>query len=293
MAMAELLGRAATLPIRRFAQPGAYLAIEPRDTALEAPCVLLPSAEVPERAEIGQSVRVFLYLDSEDRPVATTRRPRLELGEVAFLEVTDVTRIGVFVNWGLPKELLVPFSEQTRELRVGERHPIGLYLDESERLAGTMRVSELLEPARGQFEQDQWLEGEVWRREPQIGVFVIVERAYVGLVPASEPHALVRGQAARFRVTNVLPDGKIELSPRARAHEELQTDAQKILDRLARGSGERIGDHSSPAEIFDLFGLSKKAFKRALGRLLKERRVRLDAAGFVVPVQSCEASTER
>jgi predicted RNA-binding protein (virulence factor B family) len=279
----SLLGRICTLPIRRLRPPGAYLAMDDRDLRAEADGILLPRAEVPEGVQAGSEIEVFVYLDSEDRPVATTRFPRLSLEQVAFLDVTDVTKIGAFVDWGLPKELLVPFAEQTCDVRVGDRHPIGLYIDKSGRLAGTMRVAERLGPPKGKFESDAWVQGEAWRNEPTIGLFVIVERTCVGLVPASEPQRLARGQSARFRVANVLRDGKIELSLRGHGHEEFETDAKRILEMLARPGTPRVGDLSSPEEIRRVFGLSKKAFKRAVGRLLRTRSVQIDDQGFVVP----------
>jgi uncharacterized protein len=279
----SFLGRISTLVVRRLRPPGAYLGIDADDPSEEAEGILLPRAEVPEGTTAGDEVDVFVYLDSEDRPVATTRFPRLFLGEVAFLDVTDVTSIGAFVDWGLPKELLVPFAEQTREVRIGDRHPIGLYVDKSKRLAGTMRVSEMLAPPEETFERDVWVNGEAWRNEPALGLFVIVERRCVGLVPASEPHGLVRGQAAEFRVANVLPDGKIELSLRSHGHEESGADALHVLEKLERAGGPRWGDRSSPQEIRQVFGLSKKAFKRAVGHLLKTERVQIDDRGFVVP----------
>ena len=281
-----LLGQICTLAIRRIRPPGAYLATDPAESGEEAEGILLPRAEVPEGAEAGAEIDVFVYLDSEDRPIATTHFPRLLLGEVTFLDVTDVTNIGAFVDWGLPKELLVPFAEQTRDVHVGERHPIGLYLDESGRLAGTMRVGEMLgPPVKGRFERDAWVDGEAWRNEPALGLFVIVERTCVGLVPASEPHRLVRGQSAEFRVANVLPDGKVELSLRGHGHEEFEADAQRILETLARAGAPRWGDRSPPEEIRRVFGLSKKAFKRAVGHLLKVQAVRIDDRGFIVPMQ--------
>ena len=136
---------------------------------------------------------------------------------------------------------------------------------------------------RPSFGPTQWVEGEAWRQDPHIGLFVIVERAFVGVVPASEPHALIRGEAARFRVTTVLPDGKIQLSLRRHAYEELADDAQKILDVISRAEATRVGDRSTPEEVRALFGLSKKAFKRAVGRLLKLHSVMLDEDGFIVP----------
>jgi predicted RNA-binding protein (virulence factor B family) len=273
----DLLGRQVTLTIRRFGSPGALLAVNARQE------VLLLGSEVPTGAKVGDEVEVFVYLDSEARPIATTRAPKLELGEVTFLEVTALARFGAFVDWGMPKELLVPFAEQTTDLRQGERYAIGLYLDESGRFAGTMKVSEMLSrgSADAEWKEDEWVVGEAWRNEPGIGLFVIVERAFVGLVPYTEPHSLTRGESAHFRVTNVLRDGKIELSLRGHAHEELADDAQRILEALRKPDAPRIGDKSSPDEIREAFGISKKAFKRAVGRLLKERSILIGDGGFI------------
>lgn len=277
-AFRDALGRVVTLEVVRFGPPGAFLGSGKN----ERDVVLLPGAEVPEGLQVGAALEVFVYLDSEDRPVATVRKPRLERDDVTFLEVRDVTRFGAFVDWGLPKELLVPLAEQTRPVNVGEVHPIGLYVDDSGRLAGTMRVSEMLETGQAEFRVDEWVQGEAWRNEPGIGVFVIVEQGHVGLVPESEPHNLRRGASARFRVTNILADGKIELSLRGHAHEELEKDAAHVLSTLTRRADLRIGDKSSPEEIREAFGLSKKAFKRAAGRLLKDGAARIDDAGIVV-----------
>lgn len=262
--------------------PGAYLALSSDDAEEGAPVVLLPRAEIPKEASVGDELSVFIYLDSEGRPIATTRKPKLELGEVAFLKVTACTSFGAFVDWGLPKELLVPFAQQTRELRVGDSVPIGLYIDPSGRLAGTMRVTEMLAPEATGFELEEWVEGEAWRNQPELGLFVIVRRRFLGLVPKDEPHTLRPGQAARFRVSNLFDDGKMELSLRGLASEEIAGDARKVLERLAAPGAPRVGDRSSPDEIRRLFGLSKKAFKRAVGSLLKQRKISMDAAGFVV-----------
>ncbi len=280
MSFDDLLGRFAKLKIRRFAPPGAYLAIDEADGRDD---ILLIGSEIPQGAKEGDEVDVFVHLDSEGRPIATTRTAKLELGQVAFLRVTECTPIGAFVDWGLAKELLVPFKEQTADLNPGERYAIGLYVDDTRRLAGTMRVAEMLAAGgpKVEWELDEWVEGEAWRNDPEIGLFVIVEKAFVGLVPKSEPHALSRGEAARFRISNILPDSKIELSLRGHAHEELAGDAQKILDALSRPAPPRIGDRSTPEEIRTVFGLSKKAFKRAVGRLLKERAVDFDDDGHL------------
>ncbi|MET0791985.1 MAG: S1-like domain-containing RNA-binding protein [Polyangiaceae bacterium] len=280
----QLLGRQATLVVRRFTGSGAFLG-DPADDRPEAPCLLLIGSEIPLGCQVGDALDVFIYLDSEDRPLATIRSAKLSLGEVAFLRVTTLTSFGAFVDWGLAKELLVPFAEQTRDLHVGSREPIGLYLDSSGRLAGTMRVAELLDLEPSNFTEDSWVDGEAWRNDPEIGLFAILERRFLGMVPASEPHRLTRGQAASFRVSHLHADGKVELSLRAHAHEELENDAETVLRILSKPGAPLVGDHSSPEQLRQVFGLSKKAFKRAAGRLLRQRLVELDAQGCVIKVQ--------
>jgi uncharacterized protein len=275
----HLLGHSTKLELKRIGPSGAFLA-EP-DSGPESPTLLLLGPEIPEGARLGDLLQVFVYLDSEDRPLATTRTPKLSLGEVAFLRVSAVTKFGAFVDWGLPKELLVPFSQQTNELQVGARQPIGLYLDDSGRFAGTMRVTEMLRSRTRRFEPDEWVQGEAWRWDPEIGLFVIIERRAVGLVPYQEPHGLSRGQAAEFRIAEVHPDGKLELTLRAFAHEHIDDDAERILKTLRGPNPPQVGDKSEPDELRQIFGLSKKAFKRAVGRLLRENLAEINGAGFV------------
>jgi len=276
MSIDDVLGRSVRLPIARIDEAGAWLDAGGDDR------VLLPAREVPQDVREGAVLAVFVHLDSDERPIATTREPALTLGEVTFLEVTAVTPIGAFVDWGLGKELLVPFAEQAKELYVGERQPIGLYVDHSGRLAGTMYVTDMLDRPPRAAALDEWIEGEAWRNDPDIGLFAILERSFVGLVPASEPHQLRRGDRVRFRVAHVLPDGKLVLSLRKHAYQEVEGDAETILAVLSRPGAPRIGDRSSPETIRGLFGLSKKAFKRAVGRLLKDRAVVIDEQGCVV-----------
>ncbi len=283
MDFSQFLGRFCTLTFRRFNASGGFLG-DPADERADAPCLLLIGSEIPLGARVGDTLEVFVYLDSEGRPLATTRKAKLSMGEVAFLRINDCASFGAFADWGLAKDLLIPFAMQTKDLHVGSFEPIGLYVDDSGRLAGTMRVAELLDlaPREPELELDSWVEGEAWRNDPEIGLFVIIERRFVGLVPAAEPHRLTRGQAARFRVSHLHADRKVELSLRAHAHEELETDAQAVLDIVTKPGAPRVGDHSSPEEVRALFGLSKKAFKRAAGRLLKQRLVELDAQGCLV-----------
>ena len=280
----DLLGHSCRLVVRRFTSSGAFLG-EPSDERPDAPCLLLIGSEIPLGAQVGDELDAFVYLDSEDRPLATLRKPKLSLGEITFLRVTSLTPFGAFADWGLAKELLIPFKEQTKELHIGSREPIGLYLDDSGRLAGTMRIAELLDLEQHDFVEDSWVEGEAWRNDPEIGLFAILDRRFVGMVPASEPHRLTRGQAGRFRISHIHADGKLELSLRAHAHEELEGDAETVLRIIGKPGGPRVGDHSSPEQLRELFGLSKKAFKRAAGRLLKQQLVELDEQGCLVIVR--------
>ena len=280
----ELLGHFCTLVIRRFTASGAFLS-PPEDDRADGPCLLLIGSEIPLGAQVGDSVEVFVYLDSEDRPLATVRKAKLSLGEVGFLRITALTSFGAFADWGLAKDLLVPFKEQTKELHVGSREPIGVYLDDSGRHAGTMRIAELLDLEDSNFVEDAWAEGEAWRNDPEIGLFAILDRRFLGMVPASEPHQLTRGQAARFRISHIHQDGKVELSLRAHAHEELENDAETVLRILSKPGAPHVGDHSSPEQLREVFGLSKKAFKRAAGRLLKQRLVELDAQGCLIKIR--------
>jgi predicted RNA-binding protein (virulence factor B family) len=273
MPIHDVLGRRIRLAIRRIAAPGAFLGdIE----------VLLPTKEIPTGVRPDDELDVFIYLDSDDRPIATTLAPLVARDEVAFLEITAITDIGAFADWGLGKELLIPFAEQSRDLAVGERQPIGLYLDKSGRLAGTMFVSDMLAARPRRAALNEWIEGVAWRNDPDIGLFAILERSFVGLVPASEPHRLERGEAATFRVAHVQPDGKLVLSLREQAYKARASDGEAILAVLARPNAPRIGDRSDPETIRELFGLSKKAFKRAVGGLLKAGLVRIDPDGYVV-----------
>ena len=223
---------------------------------------------------------VVSAISGDARAVPDSTGASLELGEVGFLQVTQLVSFGAFVDWGLPKELLVPFAEQITDMEEGQRYAIGVIKDKQGRFVGTQRISQLLrEPPP--FKVNDWVEGQAWRRDPNLGIFVIVEKKYLGLLPGSEPHKLTRGAIERFRVSQVLVDGKIQLSLRRKAFEELEDDAERVLTRL-KGAPVRVSDATSPDVIRSLFGLSKKAYKRAVGRLLKQGLVTLDAEGFVV-----------
>lgn len=276
MSISALLGQYATLTLQRLMPQGAYLT-DPKTMAVQEE-ILLPRSEVKESMKVGDKIKVFIYLDSEDRPTATLLTPRIVKGEVCFLTVKDLTSFGAFFDWGLAKDLLVPVAEQTQRLRIGESHPVSLYVDSSGRLAGTMKVSERLSNG-GPFQKQQWLQGECWRKDPELGMFVILEKKYIGLLPAYEPSQMKKGERGKFRVVLIHPDGKIVLSRRGTVYQELEKDASLILERLKKPHAPKMSDSMSPEQIKLLFGISKKAFKRAVGTLLKKRLVQMDEDG--------------
>lgn len=279
MSISEFLGQYATLTVTRFQSQGAYLAL-PNAQEPETDEVLLPFSEQPEDITIGEELKVFIYLDSEDRPTATLLTPKLTLGEVGFLKVKDLTSFGAFFDWGLLKELYVPLAEQTQDLRIGNSYPVYVYIDNTGRLAGTMKVSEHLSET-GPFKPDEWVSGECWRIHPDFGMFAILEKQYVGLLPPHEYNPLKIGEKANFRIAYIHEDGKMLISLRKLAYQEIDTDAALILSALKAPNAPKIGDSLSPERIKTLFGISKKAFKRAVGSLLKKSLVRINAEGYL------------
>jgi predicted RNA-binding protein (virulence factor B family) len=275
----DLLGRWATLPITRLGRDEALVATS-REPG--APRLVIARDDLPEAAEVGDDARVFVFLDANGDPVATTRAPALERGQVTFMQVTGLMPFGVFVDWGFPKDLLVHQRFQTGPLRVGDRHPFGLILDETGRLTGTMKVREMvIAPPPMALAVESWVEGEAWRNEPGIGLFVILEKQYLGLLPKQEPHRLRYGEKVEFRVAEVKPDGKVVLSLRARVAEQIDDDAARILSHLRRPGAVRISEAWAPPKVAQVFGLSKKAFKRAIGRLLRDELIAVSPEGDV------------
>lgn len=249
--------------------------------------VLLPKKQVPEEIEVGDPVEVFLYKDSSDRMIATTKEPKLTLGNLAVLEVVDVGRIGAFLDWGLEKDLLLPFKEQTTKVEKGDRCLVSLYIDKSGRLCATMKVYPLLR-TDSPYKKDDTVRGTVYEISRDFGVFVAVDDRFSALIPRREVYGrMYIGQQIEARVAAVKADGKLDLSVRGRIPEQMDADAQKIMDRIEKsGGGLPFTDKADPERIRDEFGMSKAAFKRAVGRLLKQGKVRIDEKqGKIVTVQ--------
>lgn len=270
------LGKKQTLYIVKKVEFGVYLAGENRPDAEER--VLLPKKEVPQGSETGDAVSVFLYRDSEDRMIATTREPKLCLGEVAALRVKENGRIGAFLDWGLEKDLLLPFKEQLCEVKAGDECLVALYLDKSRRLCATMKLYHYLR-TDSPYRKDDKVTGTVYEISNNFGVFVAVDQCYSALLPKKEPCGNLKvGDRIEARVTEVLPDGKLSLSLREKSYIQMNTDADVLLKLLEEAGGELpVGDKSSPELIREQTGMSKNEFKRAAGNLYKRRLVVIEA----------------
>ena len=251
---------------------GAYLAENAGESRENT--VLLPAKQVPEGAEIGTRLDVFLYRDSEDRLIATTRKPVMEVGGVALLAVKETSRIGAFLDWGLEKDLLLPFHEQTARVKAGDQVLAALYVDKSGRLCATMKLYPYLR-TDSPYLPGAVLEARVYEISENFGVFLAVEDTYSAMIPRQEAQGNYKpGQVIRVRVTKVREDGKLTVSAREKSYLQMDTDADQIFRELEQAGGEfPFDDKASPEQIREKFGISKAAFKRAVGHLLKEGKI--------------------
>ena len=266
-----LLGKTQVLVVDHFAEAGAYLKeSDGKET------VLLPNRQVPEDADIGSLLTVFLYKDSEDRLIATTKIPPLEAGGLALLKVKQLGEIGAFLEWGLAKDLFLPFRETRGKLKVGQEILVTLYVDKSSRLAASMRLDRVLSED-SPYQTGDKVSGRVYELNPDIGAFVAVDDKYFGLVPKQELFENLRlGDLVQARVTKRRPDGKLNLSLRKKAYAQLEPDAALILKHLEEAGGILgVGDKSDAALIKTELSMSKNAFKRAAGHLLKAGKIRI------------------
>ena len=261
--------------------------------------VLLPKKQVPAGIEPGDPIEVFLYKDSSDRLIATVNEPKLTLGESAILKVAQVGKFGAFLDWGLEKDLFLPFKEQTYKVKPGDEclvgggsgpHGcycpgplVGLYIDKSQRLCATMKVYEYL-TSDSPYQKDDQVEGIVYEVSDNFGAFVAVDGKYSALVPKREaPKSLRPGMKIHARVTEVKPDGKLNLSVREKAFIQMDKDALLVLARLEEKGGVLPFNDKADAEVIRAeFDLSKNAFKRAVGHLYKERKIEIRKDSIVL-----------
>ena len=267
------LGRIQKLNITRKTDNGLYLNTSQDNDEKD---VLLPNNQVPQDKQIGDELEVFIYKDSQDRIIATRKKPKITLGSLAKLNVVDIAKFGAFLDWGLDKDLFLPFSEHVGKVVKGGTYLVGLYIDKSQRLCATMKISGLL-TSQSPFKENERVKGTVYNIHCELGAFVAVEDKYVGLIPKKELFGSYSvGDKIELRIIKVKSDGKLELAIRNKAYHEIEGDAKKIMENLMIAGGTlSINDNSSPEEINTRLNMSKSAFKRALGRLLKEGAIKI------------------
>lgn len=270
------LGKVQTLKINRLTSIGAFLTDEKGREE-----VLLPKKQVPENAKEEDSIEVFLYKDSEDRLISTTRKPKITLDEIAVLKVIEVNKIGAFLDWGLEKDLLLPFSEQTMRVRRGREYAVSLYIDKSKRLSATMDLYNLLS-SQSPYKVNDTIQGVVYDFKEEFGAFVVIDYKYHGLIPKHEWLSSNQiGDVLDCRVTSIREDGKLNLSLKEKAYIQMDTDVEVIMEALNKKGGKLLlNDHSSPEEINNVLNMSKKAFKRAVGRMLKQDKITITEDGI-------------
>lgn len=245
--------------------------------------VLLPKKQVPAGIEPGDPIEVFLYKDSDDRLIATTGEPKIELGKLAVLDVVDTGKFGAFLNWGLEKDLFLPFKQQTAKVEKGDRCLVSLYIDKSQRLCATMRVYELLS-TNSPYKKDDEVQGIVYDTSDNFGTFVAVDNQFSALIPKKDSFGNFRvGQTVTARVAAVKPDGKLDLSVRDKIPMQMDKDAEMILAKIEKCGGVLpFTDKADPELIKKEFNMSKNAFKRAVGRLFKERKIQINEKNITV-----------
>ena len=252
---------------------GIYLAEEMNDETR----VLLPTKQVPEGIKVVDKLRVFLYKDSKDRLIATTNEPKLTLNQFAVLRVKEIGKIGAFLDWGLEKDLFLPYKEMVSRVEPEDEILVSLYIDKSKRLCATMKGIYHLLSKESSYKKDDVVTGRVYEFSDNFGTFVAVDDKYSARIPRHEDCSYLKvGDVIETKVVDIKEDGKIDLTLREKAHIQMDADAQKLLEILDSYAGVLpFSEKASPEVIKRETGLSKNAFKRAVGHLYKERKVDL------------------
>lgn len=269
-----LIGNYNRLKIARINASGAFLSSSAGE-------ILLPGRLVPKGAEPGAMLDVFIYVDSEDRLTATTKRPRAVVGDIAVLKVKDNVTVGTFLDWGLEKDLLLPFGEQTAPLRRGEQVLVRVYLHTSGRIAASTKLDKFLKPADGTLFEGDEVDLQVYAFS-DLGAKVIINNSFAGLLFRNElvitPSC---GERLRGYVKKIREDGKIDVTLRKGGAQEAAADREIILEALkAQGGFLPLNDRSTPEAIAELLRLSKKSFKKAIGGLYKDGLIDMTADGI-------------
>ncbi len=248
--------------------------------------ILLPARYVPADVAISDEITVFIYFDSEDRIIATTEKPKATVGEFAFLRVVDVNKVGAFLDWGLPKDLLVPYIQQANKMQKGAYYVVYIYQDdESERITASARLNRFLDETPADYPLGKKLNGLIMAKT-DLGYKVIIENAHTGMLYHNEVFTHLNiGQKVSIFINKIREDGKIDLKLETLKKSELSVLEQQILDKLSVNNGVlKISDKMPPEEIYRLFSVSKKNFKRALSHLYKQRLIVIEK-GYIELVE--------
>ncbi|MDO5707864.1 MAG: S1-like domain-containing RNA-binding protein [Andreesenia angusta] len=268
------LGKIQELEVKKKSESGSYLG----EIGEEGQIVFLPKSQEGDCKNIkkGSMVEVFVYKDSEGRMVATTKKPLLEIGEIGFLKVISTTKIGAFLDWGLDKDILLPFREQLGSIKEGDDLIVVPYIDKTGRIAATMKIYNYL-VCENPYKENQEVKGIVYDIKKDLGVLVAVDSKYHGLIHKEEVfHDFEIGQKVRAKVLRKRDDGKLDLSIGGKAYQSIDKDSKKIYELLLKNKGRlNLHDKSKPEEINRLLNMSKNSFKRAIGRLYKEGIINL------------------
>lgn len=249
--------------------------------------ILLPKRYVPEDCEIGDPINVFIYLDSEDRYIATTQTPKAQVGEVAYLNCIAVNPTGAFFDWGLPKDLLVPFSEQHKPLKEGNNYLVYLYSDEeSHRIAGSTKLNKYIDRNPKDYSQSQAVTLHI-NEKTDIGYSAVIDHKNWGVLFYSDVvKPLKIGQKVSGFIKRIRDDGKIDLSLQAPGFAKIDTLAEKILMLLKKNDGFlALSDKSPPEDIYDQLSVSKKSYKTAIGTLYKKKLIRIKQEGIYLSTE--------
>lgn len=244
--------------------------------------ILLPKRYVPEECQPGDEVDVFIYLDSEDRLVATTETPKAMVGEFAMLRVVSTTPIGAFMDWGLQKDLLVPFREQQFPMEEGRNYLVFVYLDhETQRIVGSSKLDKFIDNLPVDYEPGEEVDL-IIASKTDLGYKAIIDNSHWGLIFKNEVfQPLKQGDKLKGYIKNIRPDEKIDLILQQPGYEKIDSIAQGVLDKLKEaGNFLPANDKTSPDEISKMFGISKKNFKKAIGSLYKQRLIIIEDEGI-------------
>lgn len=268
------LGRYQELEIGRRCDYGFYLIDEEEDE------VLLPNRFVTDEMKKGDTIKVFIYKDSEDRLTATTQHPKITCDNIAKLQVKEVTNIGAFMDWGLDKDLLLPYKEQRQKVEAGKSYWVAMYIDRSERLCATTKIYNVLS-SNSPYTRDDRVKGIIYAERPEMGLLVAVDGKYHGLIQIKNVVGNYGvGDEVELRVTSVRSDGKLNLCPGDKSYRAIEGDAKIILEAIiAAGGFLPFNDKSDANAVKRRFRMSKNAFKKALGRLYKERHIVFEGDG--------------